>query len=645
MNQLIQSTDPATGITLYGHDAAGHLNQVTDPRLLVTGYTVNGFGDVTQIQSPDTGVTARSFDPAGNVITSKDARNLTTSYTYDALNRLTNAAYADGTSAVYQYDKGTNGKGRLTEVTDVSGTTQFKYDKHGRVTKKTQNTGSVMLTMLQSFNTAGQLHTSTATPQGGLITYSYDAAGQVNQIKVKGKVFLTGVQHQPFGPVAGWHWSDGSVYQRSFDSDGRLASFPLGSDSRSIGYDTASRIQTLTDANTSAQQVFGYDGLDRLTSHTAPGVSQGYAYDADGNRQTLTTPSTTLTYGYGAGANALLSLSAPATSYAYDAAGNLTGDGMTTYTYDARGRLVNAAGTDYAINGLGQRVAKTNAGDPRLFLFGQEGMLRSEYTAAGKLIQETIWLDGLPVGVRTATGVFRTYADQLGAARLITASTGTALWQWESDPFGNGAPNQNPSGSGTFTYNPRFPGQYYDSETGLHHNGARNYDPTSGRYVQSDPIGLVGGVNTYAYAGANPIGAVDPSGLSPDQACYPQTLSCPPSEPIGSPEWRPYWGKGGQTLFHCGGTVYLENSSPLPNGPINECVYNSSHGLISHYGELSECAGTPDFYDEANPLHHFFLDPGGPLNLNGIDPRDWSSHFSGPIWVSTKEAFTRYIAQ
>jgi RHS repeat-associated protein len=87
------------------------------------------------------------------------------------------------------------------------------------------------------------------------------------------------------------------------------------------------------------------------------------------------------------------------------------------------------------------------------------------------------------------------------------------MWTWYSDPFGTDAANANPSGAGTFAYNLRLPGQVFDGAVGLHLNGARNYDPAVGRYVESDPIGLQGGLNTYAYANGNPISEMDPLGL------------------------------------------------------------------------------------------------------------------------------------
>jgi RHS repeat-associated protein len=99
---------------------------------------------------------------------------------------------------------------------------------------------------------------------------------------------------------------------------------------------------------------------------------------------------------------------------------------------------------------------------------------------------------------------------------MVTRPADNAImWRWDQDPFGTAVPNQNPQALGTFVYNLRFPGQYYDPETGLNYNYSRDYDPTVGRYVESDPIGLQGGsYSTYAYANLDPISNVDPPGLS-----------------------------------------------------------------------------------------------------------------------------------
>jgi RHS repeat-associated protein len=90
------------------------------------------------------------------------------------------------------------------------------------------------------------------------------------------------------------------------------------------------------------------------------------------------------------------------------------------------------------------------------------------------------------------------------------------VWRWDSDPFGVAAPSEDPDGDGkAVTLNLRFPGQYFDSETNLHYNYFRDYDPQTGRYVQADPIGLAAGSDLYGYVSGNPLSAVDMYGLSP----------------------------------------------------------------------------------------------------------------------------------
>ena len=117
-----------------------------------------------------------------------------------------------------------------------------------------------------------------------------------------------------------------------------------------------------------------------------------------------------------------------------------------------------------------------------------------EYTSNGSPITETIYLNDTPVGLLKDGNRYRIFADQIDTPRLITTETNQALWRWDSKPFGESQP------TGTLTYNLRFPGQYYDSETQTHYNYRRDYNPATGRYIQSDPIGIDGGVNTYGYS-------------------------------------------------------------------------------------------------------------------------------------------------
>jgi RHS repeat-associated protein len=198
----------------------------------------------------------------------------------------------------------------------------------------------------------------------------------------------------------------------------------------------------------------------------------------------------------------------------------MIGDGtMMSYNYDAGGRLVNAirnnaAYGSYALNGLGQRVSKYSSAGNALFVYNEQGHLIGEYDTLGNLIQETVYLGDTPIAMRQGANLYYLHPDHLNTPRVITDQTNKVIWRWDSDPFGATAANEDPDGDGvTFTYNLRFPGQYYDRETGLHYNYFRDYDPRIGRYVESDPIGLKGGVNTYTYVRSNPLSLTDPLGL------------------------------------------------------------------------------------------------------------------------------------
>ena len=183
--------------------------------------------------------------------------------------------------------------------------------------------------------------------------------------------------------------------------------------------------------------------------------------------------------------------------------------------------------TGYAVNGLGQRVKKTVTGGPlagtTTFIYDEDGKLLGEYDGSGNMIQEYVWhgetLVSVMRGTVSAPQVFSVETDQLGAPRQVRDANKVLRWQWDPDPFGVTPPQEDPSGLGTFTLNLRFPGQYYDKETNLHYNMARDYDPAIGRYIQSDPIGLRGGINTYAYVNNSPINYIDPTGENPLVSC------------------------------------------------------------------------------------------------------------------------------
>ncbi len=371
----------------------------------------------------------------------------------------------------------------------------------------------------------------------------------------------------------------------------------------------------------SNSQTLGYDNLNRLNTGSGAYGSLSYGYDANGNRNTETLNGTNTTFTIASSSNQLVSLSGGINiNYSYDANGNLTGDGTNTYTYDNTNRLasvVTSSGTDtYQYNALGQRVEKTVGSTTTVYVYDEAGHLIGEYTPSGTLIAEHIWLNDRPIGVKTSTGLYYVHTDQLNTPRYITNSSKTVVWQWSSDPFGNTTP------TGSLTYNLRFPGQYYDAETGHNYNYFRDYDPTTGRYIESDPIGLAGGSpSTYAYAGGNPFSNFDPLGLfCTSSGGY--TLCAYPGGPafmLPTPQGFPaYFGPSNFILYH-----KYEVSVPIGCDTPSEAL----EGLINHptpgNPQPATVSGTPNnapaLIFPNNPVTSYLttdLVTGAPLVVN-----------------------------
>ena len=207
-------------------------------------------------------------------------------------------------------------------------------------------------------------------------------------------------------------------------------------------------------------------------------------------------------------------------------------------TYNDAGRLktVTQGGTTETLiyNALGQRVETSGgAAGTVLDAYDEAGHLLGEYDGSGNLIEETVWLGDIPVAtLRPHTGggidIFYVHTDQLNTPRAVSRPSDNALmWTWYSDPFGTDAANENPAGAGTFQYNLRFAGQLFDGQAGLHDNHLRDYDPATGRYLESDLVGLDAGINTYAYALEDPVWYSDPLGLDVQICSRPADLPFP----------------------------------------------------------------------------------------------------------------------
>jgi RHS repeat-associated protein len=152
--------------------------------------------------------------------------------------------------------------------------------------------------------------------------------------------------------------------------------------------------------------------------------------------------------------------------------------------------------------------------------------------------------------------VYYIHNDHIQTPRVVTDRSSNLRWTWLAEPFGTTAPNTNPAGLGALTFNLRHPGQFADAESGLFYNYFRDYDSTSGRYVQSDPIGLAGGINTYAYVGGNPLRYIDPNG----QFAIPAIIPLLPIIPIAcyltegcrnwwNNLWQPDWSPMAEPMY------------------------------------------------------------------------------------------------
>jgi len=268
---------------------------------------------------------------------------------------------------------------------------------------------------------------------------------------------------------------------------------------------------------------YGYDPLDRLRSEAGPARTQTFTLDANDNR--LSDAEGTKTYATNSDRIATLN----GQSVTLDAAGNTLQARGLTFTWNQAGQLrtVSQGPTllaTYTYDHRGLRSRKvTTAAAPQgagtvIYHYDEAGHLLAETSAAGSPLVTYVWQDDMPLALIMHTGankkVLYLEVDHLGSPIAARNQAARLVWKWESDAFGSTAPHEDPDADGVkTTINLRFPGQYFDAESALHYNWARYYDPKMGRYISSDPIGVEGGTNTFAYVGGNPLSFTDPEGL------------------------------------------------------------------------------------------------------------------------------------
>ena len=457
------------------------------------------FGRKNQTTSPDTGTTKYQYDPAGNLIQRADAKGTIVNYTYDALNRLAAIQFpADPNQNVtFTYDSPsvTYGIGRLTGRVDPSGTYSFHSDAHGNLTREEKTINNILYTTQFGYDKNNILSTITY-PSGRTVTYIPDGAGRIFEVRTvlsgQPKTLATSISYLPFGWITGLTYGNSLTLTQGYDNQYRVSSILRGSIfNLTFGYDPNGNIISIVDAINPTR---GRPGLEPFE-----------------------------TYSYQPGTNKLIHIeTTPPIDFGYDANANITSETGWTYIYDLSNQLIRVlAGSnvvgEYTFNGAGQRIKKVVQGTTRIFHYDLQGHLIAETNQSGQMLAEYIYLgDQLLAMIKPGEVAYYYHNDHLGTPQVLTDATGNIAWKATYDPFGEATI------SGQAVENPfRFPGQYYDQETGLHYNYFRYYDPTTGRYVTPDPIGLGGGINLFAYVAGNPVNWADPLGLELIQVNLP----------------------------------------------------------------------------------------------------------------------------
>lgn len=519
------TTNPLGQVTSYAYDALNRLTQVTAPNGAQTSYSYNGFGEVVREDSADRGTIEYQYDTAGSLSQLTRANGKSESYTYDALNRLKNIDYAGSEyDAVLSYDQTPLGKGALSRASNTHATLNYDYDLEGRITDLTQTVAGVSYNQAYTYNAGGDRTTQTY-PSGLSLVTRYDATGRIESLNLESGSGTTSILNELEwqGPLLkGVTYGNGVTETQSFDSNGRLIARNQDSlATLSLSYTLQSNIATTEytiNGNISAAS-FTYDALNRLTQEAKASSTDTYSYDANGNRLTKNSDN----YLYSTNSNRLSDFNGQ--TIEQDASGNTLNEGNRSFTYNAMNRMasvsIGGGTTGYRYNSSGQRITKTlESGEQIHFVYGLSGELLGEYTNSGQRIREYLYRQsaGLPqlvAQIEADGSITYLHTDHLGTPRYATNNSKALVWSWLSDGFGSTLPNEDVDGDGNLTtVNIRFAGQYFDSESGLHYNYFRDYNPATGRYVQSDPIGLRGGLNTYGYVGGNPLSYLDPLGLA-----------------------------------------------------------------------------------------------------------------------------------
>ncbi|MFF7642384.1 putative T7SS-secreted protein [Streptomyces canus] len=543
----------------FAHDTELRLTKVTNPQGLTWSYEYDPAGRLIAETDFDDRTLTYAHDPAGQ-LKGTTASGEPITFSRDVLGRVTRKEAA-GAVTTYAYDP----SGALAEATGPDAVLRLHRDEAGRVLSETVNDR----TLTYTYDELGR-RTGRTTPTGATTTWSYDASGNRTGMVVSGRTLA--FTHDEAGRELIRHIGESVTLTQTFDPLGRLTKQDL------VG-PTGNRLQhraytyradgnlTAVDDHLNGTRHFDLDLAGRVTAVHAANWTETYAYDEAGNQTSATWPAThpghestgDRTY------TGTRITRAGAIRYEHDEAGRITLRQKTRlsrkpdtwrYEWDAEDRLTSVTTPDgtrwrYRYDPLGRRIAKQRlAPDGESVLeqvdFTWDGTTLCEQTTTSADLPNPVTLTWDHQGLHPITQTERITAaeapqqeidsrffaivtDLVGTPTELIDEAGDIAWRTRSTLWGTTA-----WAAESTAYTPlRFPGQYYDPETGLHYNYFRHYDPETGRYTAPDPLGLEPAPNPVAYV-SNPHVWIDPLGLTP----------CEPGEAEQSLYKAPQRGQG-----------------------------------------------------------------------------------------------------